>query len=257
MRRLAFVLLLCTAIPAGTHQAQAGTLDDARQAGVLRVGTPGDYAPFSLRGADGGYSGADVAEAQRLAQQLGLKLEWVATSWVKLADDTRARKFDIAVGGISITPARKEFAAFSTVLVSDGKRPVVRCADKDRFTSLASIDQPGVRVVTNPGGSNEAFAHANLSHAALTVFPDNKTVANEIVAGRQDVMVTDGVEVDHDALVHPELCAAAVPAPFTHFENAFLLQPDPALEQAVDGVLEADVKSGAWTKTLSDAERQP
>ena len=235
----------------------AGTLDDVRQAGVLRVGTPGDYAPFSLRAPDGSYAGADVTEAERLAKALGVKLEWVPTSWGKLAEDTKAHRFDIAVGGISITAPRREFAAFSTVLVSDGKRPVVRCADKDRFSSVASIDQPGVRVVVNPGGSNETFARNNLTHAAVTVFPDNKTIANEIVAGRQDVMVTDGVEVDHDALVHPELCAAAVAAPFTHFENAFLLQPDPALQRAVDAVLEPDVKSGVWGKILADAERQP
>lgn len=247
---LAFALL--AAAP-----AYAGTLDDARQAGVLRVGTPGDYAPFSLRGADGSYRGADVTEAERLAAKLGLKLEWVPTSWGKLAEDTKAHRFDIAVGGISITAARREFASFSTVLVSDGKRPVVRCADKDRFTTVASIDEPGVRVVVNPGGSNEAFAKANLTHAAVTVFPDNKTIANEIVAGRQDVMVTDGVEVDHDALVHPELCAATVAAPFTRFQNAFLLQQDPALEQAVNAVLEADVQDGSWTRTLTDAERQP
>ena len=251
------ILAVTIALAAAAGPAWAGVLDDMRQAGVMRVGTPGDYAPFALRGSDGSYQGADVTEAERLAQSLGLKVVWVPTSWGKLADDTKAHRFDIAVGGISVTPARKEFADFSTVLVSDGKRPVARCADKDRFTSVASIDQPGVRVVVNPGGSNEAFAKANLSHATVSVFPDNKTIANEIVAGREDVMVTDGVEVDHDALVHPELCATAVPAPFTHFENAFLLQQDPALVQAVDAVLAADVKDGAWAKTLSDAERQP
>ncbi len=237
--------------------ASAGALEDARAAGALKIGTPGDYAPFSLHAPDGTYHGADVMEAERLAQHLGLKIEWVPTSWKTLADDMKAHKFDIAVGGISITPARREFAAFSTVLVSDGKRPVVRCADKDRYTSVAAIDQPGVRVVVNPGGSNEAFAKANLTHATVTVFPDNKTIADEIVAGREDVMVTDGVEVDHDALVHPELCAAAVPAPFTHFENAFMLQPDPALEHAVDEFLDQDKKDGTWSKILSDAERQP
>ena len=252
MRRAVVAVMLCAATP-----VLAGVLDDARQAGVLRVGTPGDYAPFALRGPDGSYRGADVTEAERVASHLGLKLQWVATSWGKLAEDTKANRFDMAVGGISVTPARREFATFSTVLVSDGKRPVVRCADKDRFTTVASIDQPGVRVVVNPGGSNEAFARANLTHAAVTVFPDNRTIANEIVAGRQDVMVTDGVEVDHDALVHPELCAAAVSAPFTHFENAFLLQQDPALEQAVDAVLEADVRDSSWPRTLADAERQP
>ena len=179
------------------------------------------------------------------------------TAWGKLADDTKTGKFDVAVGGISITPARREWAEFSTVLVSDGKRPVARCADQEKYATVAAIDQPGVRVVTNPGGSNEAFARANLTDANITVFPDNKTIADEIVAGRQDVMVTDGVEVDHDALIHPELCAVAVAAPFTHFQNAFLLQKDPALKAAVDGFLDDEVKSGAWARILTEAEKQP
>ena len=237
--------------------AWAGTLDDARASGVLRVGTPGDYAPFSLRQADGSYRGADVTEAERLAQHLNLRLQFVPTAWGKLADDTKAGKFDIAVGGISITPARQEWADFSTVLVSDGKRPYARCADKDKYGTVAAIDQPGVRVVVNPGGSNEAFAKANLSHAAVTVFPDNKTIADEIIAGREDVMVTDGVEVDHNALVHPELCAVTVAAPFTHFQNAFLLQKDAGLKQAVDTFLDGEIKSGAWPATLTEAEKQP
>ncbi len=252
MRVLAFMAALVA-----SHTVAAGSLDSARRSGVLRVGTPGDYAPYSLREPDGSYRGADIAEAQRLAGQLGLRVEFVPTSWGKLADDTQADKFDIAVGGISITPARRSFARFGPVMVSDGKRPVVRCADRDRFTTLASIDQPGVRLVVNPGGANEAFAHANLSHATLTVFPDNKTIADEIAAGRQDVMVTDGVEVDHDALVHPTLCAAAVAQPFTHFEDAFLLQPDPALEQAVDAFVAQDIASGAWGAMLAAAEKQP
>ena len=254
MRRLTIGLAICVGL---ARPACAGTLDDARASGTLRVGTPGDYAPFSLRQPDGSYRGADVVEAERLAKHLNLRLEWVPTAWGKLADDTKAGRFDIAVGGISVTPARQEWADFSTVLLSDGKRPFARCADKDKYTTIAAIDQPGVRVVVNPGGSNEAFAKANLSHATVTVFPDNKTIANEVIAGREDVMVTDGVEVDHDVLVHPELCAVPVAAPFTHADGAFLLQKDPALKQAVDAFLDGEIKSGAWAATLTEAEKQP
>ena len=240
-----------------TTPALAGTLDDAQHAGLLRVGTPGDYAPFSLRQPDGSYRGADITEVQRLAEHLHLKIEFVPTSWRNLAEDTKAGRFDMAVGGISVTPARQEFARFSTVLVNDGKRPIARCADRDRYTTIASIDQPGVRAVTNPGGSNEAFAHANLPHATLTVFPDNTKIFAEIIEGRQDVMVTDGVEVDHQAFRHPELCATAVAAPFTRSPGAFLLQPDPALQQAVDAFLTAELASGAWQATLTAAEKEP
>ncbi len=198
--------------------ALAGTLDDAQRAGVLRVGTPGDYAPFSLRQPDGSYRGADITEVQRLADHLHLKIEFVPTTW---------------------------------------GRPIARCADRDRYTTIASIDQPGVRAVTNPGGSNEAFAHANLPHATLTVFPDNTKIFTEIIEGRQDVMVTDGVEVDHQAFRHPELCATAVAAPFTRSPGAFMLQPDPALQQAVDAFLTAELASGVWQATLTAAEQEP
>ena len=240
-----------------TAPAQAVTLDDIQHAGILRVGTPGDYAPFSLHQPDGSYRGADITEVQRLADHLHLKIEFVPTTWGHLADDTRTARFDIAVGGISVTPARQEFAKFSTVLVNDGKRPIARCADRDRYATIASIDQPGVRAVTNPGGSNESFAHANLPHAALTVFPDNTKIFQEIIDGHQDVMITDGVEVDHQAFRHPELCATAVAAPFTRSPGAFLLQPDPALQQAVDAFLATEIASGAWQATLTAAEREP
>ena len=248
-------LLLLTAATITT--AQAATLDQIQQSGTLRIGTPGDYAPFSLRQPDGTYRGADITEVERLAAHLHLKTEYVPTTWAHLAEDTKAARFDIAVGGISITPVRQEFAKFSTILVNDGKRPIARCADRDRFTTIASIDQPGIRAITNPGGSNEAFAHANLPHAALTVFPNNLGVFDEIIAGRQDVMVTDGVEVDHQAFRHPELCATAVAAPFTRSPGAFMLQPDPALQQAVDAFLTAELSSGAWQATLTAAEREP
>lgn len=257
MRSMPVLALCCAAAAACAWPAAAGTLADAQRAGVLRVGTPGDYAPYSLRQPDGSYRGADITEVQRLAGHLNLRVEYVPTTWGRLAEDTQAGRFDLAVGGISVTPARQAFARFSTVLVRDGKRPIARCADRGRFATPDAIDQPGVRAVVNPGGGNEAFAHAHLSHATLTVFPDNTAIFGEIIAGRQDVMVTDGVEVDHQALLHPELCAAAVAAPFTQAQGAFLLQPDPALEQAVDAFLDAEVASGAWQATLVAAEREP
>ena len=89
-------------------------------------------------------------------------------------------------------------------------------------------------MVVNPGASNEQFARANFPHARLTVHADNATVFDEIVAGREDVMVTDGIEVDHQAFIHPELCATKVAAPFTRLEKAYWMQDDPALQAAVD-----------------------
>jgi cyclohexadienyl dehydratase len=237
--------------------AQAATLQEVQQAGVLRIGTTGDYKPFAFRDPDGGYRGADIIMARDLARALGVRPEFVATTWANLDHDFADGKFDIAVGGVTILPTRERIAAFSPPMLTDGKRPIVRCADKGRYTSIASIDQPGVRVVVNPGASNEAFARANFPHAQLTVHPDNTTVFDEIVAGREDVMVTDGIEVDHQSFLHPELCPAAVPAPFTKLQKAFMLPKDPAFVAAVDRWWAGEEQSGTWQRALDAAEHEP
>ena len=179
------------------------------------------------------------------------------TTWATLDSDFAAGRFDIAVGGVTILPSRETIAAFSTATVVDGKRPIVRCADKDRYTSLASIDQPDVRVVVNPGASNETFARSNFPHAQLTVHADNVSVFDEIVAGREDVMVTDGIEVDHQSMLHPQLCPASVPAPFTRLEKAFMLPKDPAFVADIDRWWAGEIASGGWTRALDTAQHEP
>lgn len=253
LRLLAALMFALLALPARA----GGVLDAIHARGTLRVGMTGDYKPFDFREPDGHYRGADVQMAERLAQSLGVKLEIVPTSWPHLAQDFQAGAFDVAMGGISILPARRRLGPFTPPVGIDGKRPIARCADKARFTTIEAIDQPGVRVVVNPGASNETFAREHFPHAQLTVHPDNTTVFDEILQGREDVMVTDGIEVDHQALIHPELCATAVAEPFTQGQNGYWVQPDPELLAAVDTWLGEERTSGELDRLLAAAQREP
>jgi cyclohexadienyl dehydratase len=223
-----------------------------RAAGVLRVGTTGDYTPFSLKRPDGGYHGADIDMAHDLAERLGVGVAFVPTVWVELLDDFLAGRFDIAMGGVTVTPARAERAFFSVPTFVDGKRPLTRREFRDRFTSIDAINHPGVRVIANPGSANEAFARANFPRATVTIHHDNATVFDELVAGRADVMVTDGLEADHQAQLHPELVAVPV-APWTRLEKAYMFARDPAMKEAIDAWLAAAFASGQWQRALDRA----
>ena len=153
--------------------ARAGGVDEIIKAGVLRVCTPGDYKPFAFAKPDGTYEGIDVDLMQSLATSLGVKVEWVKTTWANLMADFTGNKCDIAVGGISVTLDRQKRVAFSAPYMVNGKTPLVRCADVQKYQSVADIDKPGVKVIANPGGSNERFAKANFKQAALTIHSDN------------------------------------------------------------------------------------
>ncbi|MFG2142399.1 transporter substrate-binding domain-containing protein [Streptomyces sp. NPDC048650] len=212
-----------TAAPDIRHRATT-LLDAVPRRGVLRVCTTGDYRPFSYRDPrTGKYTGIDIQMARDLAKSLDARPRYVATTWAKLVGDLAAGRCDIGMGGVSITLARARAVAFSEPTRTDGKTPIVRCADKDKYRTLDRIDRPGTKVIVNPGGTNEEFARAHIKRAALTVHPDNTTIFDEIVAGRADVMMTDAGETRYQAKVHPQLCSVHPDKPFSFSEKAYAL----------------------------------
>ncbi len=243
---LALSLLLMTALPA---RAQA-VFDAILSRGTLRVGLTGDYRPFSIKDGSGAFTGLDVDMAESLARGMGVKLELVPTTWSTLMPDLLAGKYDLAMGGISVTLDRAKAALFSTPVMRSGKTPIARCADKDKFATLADIDRPGVRVIFNPGGTNERFARANLHQAQMLLFPNNAAIFDEIVAGRADVMMTDAIETRLQQKLHPELCAIHPDQPFDFSELAYLLPRDFVLQHFVNQWLHIQMATGAFAQTV-------
>lgn len=61
--------------------AEAGKIQDIQTAGVLKVGSTGDYAPMSMKDpATGEYAGFDVDLAKKIAAMLGVKVQFVPTT---------------------------------------------------------------------------------------------------------------------------------------------------------------------------------
>ncbi len=218
----------------------------------LRFGTTADYPPFALHDAAGRLTGADIEAARRIAARLGLRAQFVPTTWTTLAADLRAGRFDVLLGGITVTPERAALGRYSIVLLRDGKRPLVRCEDRDRYTTPASIDRGDVRVMINRGPGMPAVAQRLFPNAALTVNRDDATLIPFLLERRVDVWITDGVVVDHMARRHAgQLCAARV-APYagTEVEKAWLIRGDAGLLQRLDAELAAELASGRWQRDL-------
>lgn len=227
-------LFLAFLIPLAACGQESPTLERIEARGEVRVGLTGDYKPFSWEEPEGRFEGLDAEMAAALADELGVRLVIVRTSWPTLMEDLAAGKYDIGMGGISVTDERKTHALFSAALLTDGKAPVARCEDAARFRTLDGIDREGVTVIVNPGGTNETFARANITRATLVLHKDNATIFEEVAAGRAHVMITDAIETRIVARDYPTLCATNPDAPFTQSEKAYLLPKDEAWKARID-----------------------
>jgi cyclohexadienyl dehydratase len=221
---LLLALVLCAFTVAG---AEAGNrLDRILQEKVLRVGTPGDYRPFSML-VDGKYEGHDIDVTELIAKELGVQVEYVPTSWPKLMEDHLAGKFDMSHGGITRNVARMVKADFLPPYAPFGKVALIRAEDKNKFTTPESLNQESVRVIKNPGGTNEKYVDEHLTKSSVTIHEKNAEIPGLIASGKGDVMITD----THEALLYSKkddrLSVAFADVPLTPVAyKGFMLQTD-------------------------------
>ena len=203
------------------------TVERIEQRGTLLVGTTGDYRPLSFREPETGlYWGFAIELAEAMAKRMGVAVEFVPTSWPTLTADVQAEPqlFDMAMGGITITETRCATMLMSEGYLANGKTILCRTEDTVRFRSLEDIDRPEVRVMVNPGGLNEQFAHQHLTHATLIVHSNNEEIPSLIAEGGADVMITEITEAPYYVQTDPRLAAPLLDAPFTHGEIGVLMR---------------------------------
>ena len=207
-------------------ETQQPTIQRITERDKLLVGTTGDYRPLSYRETDGNYWGFGIEMAQKIAERIGVGIDFVQTSWPTLTADvlTEPQTFDLAIGGITITDTRKKTMLMSDGYLCNGKTILCRSSEVDRYQSLADLDKPEVRVMVNPGGLNEKFANENLPHATIIVYQKNEEIPNQVAEGNADVMITEITEAPWYVHNDPRLAAPLLNAPFTHGEIGVLMR---------------------------------
>ena len=202
------------------------TIARIQERGTILIGTTGDYRPLSFRESDETYWGFGIEVAGVIAKRLDVGIEFVQTSWPTLSADVQAepQTFDMAIGGITITDARRETMLMSDGYLANGKTILCRATEAERYKSLADIDKPEVRVMVNPGGLNEKFANANLTHATIIVHQKNEEIPSMIAENEADIMITEITEAPYYIKEDTRLAAPLLNEPFTHGEIGVLMR---------------------------------
>lgn len=168
--------------------SQESTLEQVLQRGVLRVGMS-TFVPWAMKDKSGNFIGFEIDVATRLANDMGVKVEFVPTKWSGIIPALLTGKFDVVIGGMGIRPDRNLKVNFSIPYDYTGMSIAAHKELAAGFDELEDFNNPDVSISVRLGTTAEAAAKKYMSKAQLRIFDDESQVVQELLNGRVHAMV--------------------------------------------------------------------
>ncbi|WP_018018173.1 cysteine ABC transporter substrate-binding protein [Corynebacterium capitovis] len=184
------VFLAACSSTSDSGQNSTRTLDQIKEDGTIRLGVFSDKAPFGYIDANGEYAGYDIEYGKRLAQDLGVKVEWVPVEAASRVEFVDTGKVDAILANFTVTDERKQKVDFANpyMKVSLG----VVTPDAAPITDVAGLS--GKNVIVVKGTTAESYLEKNHPEVTLQKYEQYTEATNALLDGRGDAWVTDNTE---------------------------------------------------------------
>jgi ABC-type amino acid transport substrate-binding protein len=116
-------------------------LESIIKRGKLRVGYNRENLPFSYHNENGDLVGFDVQLIHELSRELGVEPEFIPWTYETLFKDLDQNKFDLAIGGLIVSPERLTKANFSEPYINITSAVVVKDYRRHKFKTWRLIDE--------------------------------------------------------------------------------------------------------------------
>ncbi|GAA5532413.1 ABC transporter substrate-binding protein [Deinococcus aluminii] len=178
-------LLTLTALSLLASAAEARTWDEIKKSGTIRIATEGAFPPFNLMKGNQ-LTGFEVDLANALAQQLGLKVQWVTQPFDNLLIGLNQDRYDFVIASHGITPERQKAVDFANphyctggAIVTHPGGPMTAAALKGK-TVAVQVGTTYLQNVSKVPGVGD-----------VKTFPKDTDAQAALLAGRVDAWVGD------------------------------------------------------------------
>ena len=185
----------------GTSGASASfrTLDEIKDSGKIVIGVFSDKAPFGYVDENGAYQGYDVYFAERIAQDLGVEVEYVSTDPASRVEYVATGKVDLILANFTVTEERAQQVDFALPYMKVMLGVV--SPDNALITNVDELN--GKTLIVVKGTTAETFFEKNYPDVELQKYDEYADAYNALLDGRGDAFSTDNTEVLAWALSNP------------------------------------------------------
>lgn len=167
------------------------TLMAIQKRGVLRIGTDPGYMPFELINKKGEVIGFDIDLAKEMAKAMDVKLEIVSTAWDGIIPALMTDKFDVIMGGMTVTQKRNLTINFSDPYILIGQSILLKKDLAGEVQSYKDLNDSKYTVGGKIGTTGEIATKKLISKAKYISFETEQEGVMEVINGKIDAFIYD------------------------------------------------------------------
>lgn len=195
------------ALPAAAQEAtQALTsesvIEQIKKDGVIRIGLS-LFVPWSMRDKNGELIGYELDVGRRLAEDMGVEVEFVPTSWDGIIPALVAGNFDVIISGMSVTAQRNLTVNFTNPYAYSG---LAILANKELTAgmSIGDLNSPDVIFATRRGATPAVVVAEKFPQAQLLLFDEDGASTQEVLNGNAHATMAAQPTPNREAGRNPE-----------------------------------------------------
>jgi polar amino acid transport system substrate-binding protein len=197
-----FVLIITALIVAGLvfgsaswaadpDLSQKSHLQKIQKRGELRVGFESGYVPFEMTDKKGNFIGFDMDYGRRLAKDMKVKFVPVNTAWDGIIPSLMTDKFDIIMGGMTITQERNLSINFADPYIVVGQTILLNKKHEGVVKSFKDLNDPKYILTSRQGTTGEQAIKKYIPKATYKAFESEAEAGLEVINGKADALVYD------------------------------------------------------------------
>ncbi|EUJ33627.1 hypothetical protein MFLO_00195 [Listeria floridensis FSL S10-1187] len=177
--------------------AEDNSLQEIKDKKQLVVGLSADYPPYefhqTIKGKDE-IVGFDISIAQKIADDMGVKLDIKEMGFDSLLGALKTGKIDLIISGMSPTPERLKEVDFSDPYMDVIQKVIVRKADKSKFKTTSDFD--GKSVGAQKQTTQEELAQKEMTGSTVTSLQKVPDLILNLKNNKIDAIVLEGPVAD-------------------------------------------------------------
>lgn len=183
--------------------AAASVIETIKERGVIKIGLS-LFKPWSMRDLNGELIGFELDVGRQLAEDMGVEVEFVPTSWDGIILALVSGNFDTIISGMTVTPQRNLTVNFTTPYAYSGMTILANTAMTEGFT-LEDYNSSEVTFAARRGATPATVIADMFPEAELLLFDEDGAATQEVLNGNAHATMASEPTPSSEARRYPDV----------------------------------------------------